>query len=74
LISARSLKIGSRIGLSHRLVFMVAETDMSNIVLIPPQKRFRAYLAGMAWDGALLGIGIWVQFLNQLDIIPIHAT
>ncbi|HDR7657317.1 PqqD family protein [Bacillus wiedmannii] len=74
LISARSLKIGSRIGLSHRLVFMVAETDMSNIVLIPPQKRFRAYLAGMAWDGALLGIGIWVQFINQLDIIPIHAT
>lgn len=64
LMAARSLGIGSRIGLSHRLVFMVAETNMSNIVLLPPQKRYRAFLAGMAWDGALFGVGVWLQVLH----------
>ncbi|WP_088044282.1 hypothetical protein [Bacillus sp. EAC] len=63
LIAARSLGIGSRFGLSHRLVFAVAETDMSNIVLVEPAKRYRAYFAGMVCDGIIMSMGIWLQFL-----------
>jgi hypothetical protein len=62
LAAARSLGVGSRLALSHRMMFMVAETRMSNIVLVEPKRRYRAYFAGMGWDAALLGIGIWLQY------------
>lgn len=65
LLAAKSIGIKSRIGLGHRLVFPVAETDMSNIVLLPHKRRYRALLAGMAWDGALFGIGVILLFINQ---------
>ncbi|EIT86179.1 hypothetical protein A374_06256 [Fictibacillus macauensis ZFHKF-1] len=68
LMAAKSLGINSRIGLGHRLVFPVVETDMSNIVLLPHNKRYRALLAGMAWDGALFGIGVVFLLLNTIGI------
>ncbi|MGE5705063.1 MAG: PqqD family protein [Clostridia bacterium] len=74
LMSARSLGIGSRIGLSHRLFFPVAETNMSNIVLIPPQNRYRAYFAGMAWDGVFFSIGMWLLFFADRGVIPLSPA
>ncbi|UFJ42857.1 hypothetical protein LOK74_10345 [Brevibacillus humidisoli] len=76
LMAARSLGVGSRIGLSHRLVFAVAETNMSNIVLLPPAKRYRAYFAGMAWDVTFLSLGIWVLFAHDVGwlSVPIEVV
>ncbi|ALC89178.1 hypothetical protein AM500_04770 [Bacillus sp. FJAT-18017] len=72
LLAAKSLSVKSKIGLGHRLVFPVAETDMSNIVLLPHKRRYKALIAGMAWDGALFGLGVFVLFLGnyviELDI------
>lgn len=73
LMAARSLGIGSRIGLGHRLVFAVAETNMSNIVLVEPQRRYRAFLAGMSWDAMFMGIGVILLFANDqgwLTLVP----
>lgn len=67
LMAARSLGIGSRIGLSHRLFFAVAETNMSNIVLVPANKRYRAFFAGMAWDGTFFSVGVWLLFFHDLE-------
>ncbi|WP_139491194.1 PqqD family protein [Brevibacillus dissolubilis] len=66
LMAARSLGIGSRIGLSHRMFFPVAETNMSNIVLVDPARRYRAYFAGMAWDASFMSVGIWALFAHDL--------
>lgn len=71
LIGARSLGVSSRIGLSHRLVFVVAETNMSNIVLLPRQKRYKPLLAGMAFDGALFGIVVMLLWLNSFGYIEL---
>ncbi|WP_232696473.1 PqqD family protein [Brevibacillus daliensis] len=65
LMAARSLGIGSRIGLSHRLVFAVAETNMSNIVLIEPERRYKAFVAGMSWDAMFWGIGVILLFAHD---------
>lgn len=73
LMAARSLGIGSRIGLSHRLVFAVAETNMSNIVLVDPNRRYKAFFAGMAWDAMFWGIGVMLLFANDqgwLSLMP----
>jgi hypothetical protein len=73
LIAARSRGIGSRFRISHRLVYVVMETRMSNLVLLPPERRYRALLAGMGWDLALLGIGIWLLWAGDMGWISLAA-
>lgn len=74
LIAARALGVPCRIGLGHRLIFPVAETDMSGIVLVPRNQRYKAYLAGMCWDGVFLSWGIWLQWLYDLHVIFIDGS
>lgn len=73
LMAARSLGVGSRIGISHRLVFPVAETNMSNIALVEPHRRHRAFWAGMAWDAAWFSIGMWLLFLHDAGVLSLTA-
>lgn len=74
LIAARSLGVKCRIGLGHRLIFPVAETDMSGIVLVSSNKRYGAYTAGMCWDIVFLSTGIWLEWLHDLNLIVIRES
>lgn len=69
LTAVRSLGVGSRIGFSHRLFFPVAETNMSDIVLVEPNKRYTAYLAGMAGDALFFSMGVWLLYANDVGVI-----
>ncbi|MGG0753692.1 PqqD family protein [Brevibacillus laterosporus] len=69
LTAVRSLGVGSRIGFSHRLFFPVAETNMSDIVLVEPHKRYTAYLAGMSGDALFFSIGVWLLYANDVGAI-----
>ncbi|AYK06448.1 PqqD family protein [Brevibacillus laterosporus] len=69
LTAVRSLGVGSRIGFSHRLFFPVAETNMSDIVLVKPNKRYTAYLAGMAGDALFFSMGVWLLYANDVGVI-----
>jgi putative peptide zinc metalloprotease protein len=59
-LAARAAGVPARIRISHRLWFIVAETDMTGIWLAPPRSRQRAFLAGPTIDAvcasALLGL------------------
>lgn len=74
LLAARSLGIVATIGLSHRLVFPVAETDMSNIVLLPRHRRYKAYLAGMLWDSLLFSCGVLFLYLHDVASFALPAA
>lgn len=77
LIAARSYDVSSRIGLSHRLVFVVAETNMSNIVLLPREKRYKPLLAGMAFDCVVFGTSVlllWMNSVGYLDLAPLMVS
>ncbi|MFC5470447.1 PqqD family protein [Cohnella suwonensis] len=74
LISARSLGVHCRIGLGHRLMFPVAETDMSGIVVVPRNQRYGAYIAGMCWDLVFLSAGIWLLRLHNLQMIVMNEN
>ena len=59
---ARAYGQPGRIRLSSRLVFLVAESDVSSIRLVSQGGRIKTYLAGMAWDCMVLGAvatGYW---------------
>lgn len=57
LVAARALGINSRLGVGHRLWFLVAETDLTGLWTVPKRQRYLPLFAGMLTDavsGALL--------------------
>ena len=53
LIAARAHGINSRLGVGHRLWFLVAETDLTGLWSIPPNQRYLPFVAGMIFDAVL---------------------
>ncbi|MGM7721180.1 PqqD family protein [Metabacillus sp. Hm71] len=74
LMASRSVGVPSRIGISHRLVFLVAETDMSNIILLPAKKRYKPIFAGMAVDGGMFGIGVLLLLLHDVGFLALPSA
>jgi putative peptide zinc metalloprotease protein len=62
LIAARAVGISSRLGISHRLWMVVAETDMTGIWSIPKSKRYVPFLAGPLLDMVSASIIIFILF------------
>ncbi|MFG2090290.1 MULTISPECIES: hypothetical protein [unclassified Spirillospora] len=54
LMAARSLGAPGRIGFGTRLHNLVAQTDVTGVWGVPRRKRYRVYLAGLAWDVFLM--------------------
>ncbi len=54
LFAAKTVGIGGSFSLSHRLVFVVAQTNLGNIWTIPRKKRYIVYFAGIAWDAVMV--------------------
>ncbi|MEY9895530.1 hypothetical protein ABIA35_006431 [Catenulispora sp. MAP12-49] len=49
-LAGRRLGIASRIGIGHRLYFVVFQTTLTGIYSVPRRKRLLAFVAGMACD------------------------
>jgi len=62
LIAAKALGISSRLGISHRLWYLVAETDLTGLWSVPRAKRFLPLLAGMILDATSGSLLIVVVF------------
>jgi hypothetical protein len=57
LVAARALGINSRMGISNRMWYLVAETDLTGLWSVPKKKRYMPMLAGVLVDavsGSLL--------------------
>ncbi len=76
LVGARSAGVPARIGFSHRLWVIVAETDMTGIWLAPKRRRYLAFLAGAIVDAAsaslLVGL-LWAGRRGWLHLSPTWA-
>jgi putative peptide zinc metalloprotease protein len=68
LIAARAHGINSRLGVGHRLWFLVAETDLTGLWSIPRNERYLPFLAGMICD-AVLCAGI-----AFILVVHLHGT
>lgn len=54
LVAVRANGCSATLDLSHRLHFLVAQTDMSSVRALPRRARYAPYLAGLTWDATLL--------------------
>ena len=65
LLAARAQNISCRLGISNRMWYVVAETDMTGVWSLPRAKRFLPFLAGPIFDivfAALMVFGLaWVE-------------
>lgn len=62
LVAARSVGVSSRLGISHRLWFWVAETDMTGVWGVPKRQRYLPFLAGPLLDATSAALIILVTF------------
>lgn len=73
LVATRSLGINSRMGLSHRLWYLVAETDLTGLWSVPKQQRYLPLLAGVWMDlisTSFLVLLLWSN-ARQVLILPV---
>lgn len=71
LIAARALGINSRIGIGHRLWYLVAETDLTGLWAVPKRQRYLPMLAGVLIDavsGSLLMLLLFAQEQRWLGL------
>ncbi|MEF3303880.1 peptidase [Paenibacillus sp. GYB003] len=59
--AVRSFGLPAKLGVGHRFVFVVFETEMDGIWSLTPKQRNRAFLAGMGVDQLVLLVCLLVQ-------------
>jgi putative peptide zinc metalloprotease protein len=68
-LAMRAEGLPTGISLGHRLFFIVLETDMSRVWTLPPDRRYRLYLAGLAFDAVVLFAALLVQLVVTGDAL-----
>jgi hypothetical protein len=73
LIAARAVGVSCRMGISHRLWFLVAETEMTGLWAIPRRQRYLPFLAGPILDlvlAALLLLALFAGAQGWVQLPP----
>jgi hypothetical protein len=73
LLAARARGIPSRMGLSRRLLSLVAITDISGIYAVPQPQRYLIYGAGMLWDALVASVCVYLMALSEMGVLPLPA-
>jgi putative peptide zinc metalloprotease protein len=76
LVAARAVGVNSRLGISHRLWYLVGETDLTGLWALPKRQRYLPLLAGMLVDIACSDLLVLLLALNhaQLVILPVFIV
>ncbi|MFB9368156.1 hypothetical protein ACWCYY_13075 [Kitasatospora sp. NPDC001664] len=70
-MAARAEGVPAAFRLSHRGVFLVFETDISQIVSVPRRRRYGPILAGMAFDAVVLAVALGLRLLHHRELIQL---
>jgi len=65
LIAARAVGVNARMGISHRLWYLVAETDLTALWAVPKRQRYFPMLAGMLLDAVSTAFLILLLFAQR---------
>jgi putative peptide zinc metalloprotease protein len=74
LLAGRALGVNSRLGISHRLWVLVAETDLTGLWSVPRRDRYLPLLAGAVIDLASGSIFVLVLFAHRQGWIALHPV
>lgn len=68
-LAGRAVGVPATFRISRRGLFVVFETDLTQIVAVPRRKRYSPFLAGMALDGVVLAIALGLRLLYRADLL-----
>jgi putative peptide zinc metalloprotease protein len=74
LLAARAIGVSSRMGISNRMWFLVAETDMTGIWSLPRSQRYLPFLAGPLLDavsGSVLVLILFAESHGLFELSPL---
>ncbi|HLJ88491.1 MAG TPA: hypothetical protein VKZ53_16850 [Candidatus Angelobacter sp.] len=71
LVAARALGINSRLGLSNRLWYLVAETDLTGLWSVPKNQRYLPLVAGVLVDLVLASVLVLFLFFSGQSIVTL---
>lgn len=74
LIAARAVGVSCRLGISHRLWILVAETDMTGIWNVPRNYRYLPFLAGPLLDAVSASILLLVLFAQKQGWLSLYPV
>jgi len=69
-LAARAAGVSARLGVDRRAVFLVFETDLSQLWAVPRRERIGPLLAGMAVDASLLACLLIVRMVAGSGGLP----
>jgi molybdopterin/thiamine biosynthesis adenylyltransferase len=72
LFAAKSVGCEAGIEIGHRLMFVVAQTDVTNLWKVPRRKRNLVYLAGMISDLVIASALIFALWLSDRGTVALH--
>jgi len=73
LVAARAVGVKSRIRISHRLWFLVAETDLTGLWSVPKNQRYLPMLAGIIIDATVTSVLILLLFAARQGVFTFSA-
>jgi putative peptide zinc metalloprotease protein len=73
LLAAKNYGVEGRFSFSHRLYFVVAETDLTNVWSLPKKQRYVIYFAGLLTDFIFMAACFWVRFLADSGVVDLGA-
>lgn len=74
LVAARAVGVSSRLGISNRMWYLVAETDMTGIWAVPRNQRYLPFLAGSLLDATSAAVLVLVLFAQDYGWVMLHPV
>jgi len=71
-LAARALGVPSRFRMSRRGLFLVFESDLSQLVTIPRRRRYSPMLAGVAFDAVVLASSLGLRLGFREEVLMFH--
>lgn len=73
-LAGRAVGVPAVFRVSYRGVFLVFETDLTQLVALPRRRRYGPFLAGMAFDASVLAAALGLRLLVELDVVGLPAV
>jgi putative peptide zinc metalloprotease protein len=73
-LAGRAVGVPAAFRVSYRGVFLVFETDLTQLVALPRRRRYGPLLAGMAFDGTVLAGALGLRLLDEYGVPGLPAT
>lgn len=72
-LAGRAVGVPAIFRVSYRGIFLVFETDVTQIATTPRRRRYGVFLAGMAFDVTLVATGLALRLAHRADLIALAS-